>query len=63
VDTSPLCPDPTPDGEESCHDRRHRIGVKSFWAEVGMTYGEANKRTQMKWLARRNPPESTEDVE
>ena len=51
VDTSPLCKS---DGEysEGCHERRHRVGVETFWAEAGMDYAEAARLTQTKWLAR-----------
>ncbi len=46
-DTSPLCND--------CHTMgrgaRHTVGVKTFWDRVGMTYQEANERTQRAWEA------------
>lgn len=47
VDVSPVC--------EDCHNRiRHGLngGVRKFWGDVGMSYSESNKLTQMKWLAR-----------
>ena len=50
VDTSPLCK--STDYGEGCHERRHRLGVETFWREVGMTFGDAARLTQSKWLAR-----------
>lgn len=44
VDTVSLC--------TRCHRRRHDIGVETFWAEVGMDYGEATSLTQFLWLVR-----------
>ena len=41
LDISPLC--------YRCHARRHNVGVRSFWAEVGMTASEANAATEARW--------------
>lgn len=42
-DTSPAC-------KWECHPRRHSLGVKTFWAEVGMSYQQSNAETHAKWL-------------
>lgn len=44
IDTTAAC--------TACHRRRHRIGVKAYWKEVGKDYGEAARRVQGRWLAR-----------
>lgn len=44
IDTTAAC--------KACHRRRHRIGVKAYWQEVGRDYGEAARLVQGRWLAR-----------
>ena len=41
TDISPLC--------HTCHQRRHNVGAKTFWLEVGMSYEESNARTHEAW--------------